>query len=339
MKIVRFLLFPLGIIYYLFSSFRNLLFDFKILKSKYYKIPNIGVGNLSMGGTGKSVLIIYLVDLFKSKYNTAILSRGYKRKSKGFFIANGDSSAQLIGDEPYQFYKRFPEITVAVSENRSEGVNKILKEHPKTQLILFDDILQHRSINAHLRILTTTFSSPFFKDYILPVGNLREARAGHKRSDIILVTKCPKELKESDRDNFLKGIKLQPYQKIFFTKISYSLNIYSGNKKIDLLSLQSSEFILVTGIADSSYLIDYLNSKNLKFTHIKYSDHYNYTTSDIKHINSKAKNKIVLTTEKDYWRLNSLVKEFPLYFLPIKMSFFSNEEKNSFDNHLKKLLN
>jgi len=339
MKIVRFLLFPLGIIYYLFSSFRNLLFDFKILKSKYYKIPNIGVGNLSMGGTGKSVLIIYLVDLFKSKYNTAILSRGYKRKSKGFFIANGDSSAQLIGDEPYQFYKRFPEITVAVSENRSEGVNKILKEHPKTQLILFDDILQHRSINAHLRILTTTFSSPFFKDYILPVGNLREARAGHKRADIILVTKCPKELKESDRDNFLKGIKLQPYQKIFFTKISYSLNIYSGNKKIDLLSLQSSEFILVTGIADSSYLIDYLNSKNLKFTHIKYSDHYNYTTSDIKHINSKAKNKIVLTTEKDYWRLNRLVKEFPLYFLPIKMSFFSNEEKNSFDNHLKKLLN
>ena len=167
MKIVRFLLFPFGIIYYLFSSFRNLLFDFKILKSKYYKIPNIGVGNLSMGGTGKSVLIIYLVDLFKSKYNTAILSRGYKRKSKGFFIANGDSSAQLIGDEPYQFYKRFPEITVAVSENRSEGVNKVLKEHPKTQLILFDDILQHRSINAHLRILTTTFSSPFFKDYIL----------------------------------------------------------------------------------------------------------------------------------------------------------------------------
>jgi len=292
-----------------------------------------------MGGTGKSVLIIYLVDLFKSKYNTAILSRGYKRKSKGFFIANGDSSAQLIGDEPYQFYKRFPEITVAVSENRSEGVNKVLKEHPKTQLILFDDILQHRSINAHLRILTTTFSSPFFKDYILPVGNLREARAGHKRADIILVTKCPKELKESDRDNFLKGIKLQPYQKIFFTKISYSLNIYSGNKKIDLLSLQSSEFILVTGIADSSYLIDYLNSKNLKFTHIKYSDHYNYTTSDIKHINSKAKNKIVLTTEKDYWRLNRLVKEFSLYFLPIKMSFFSNEEKNSFDNHLKKLLN
>ena len=339
MKIVRFLLFPFGIIYYFFGSFRNLLFDFKILKSKYYKIPNIGVGNLAMGGTGKSVLIIYLVDLFKSKYNTAILSRGYKRKSKGFFIANWNSSAQLIGDEPYQFYKRFPEITVAVSENRTEGVNKILKERPKTQLILFDDVLQHRSINTHLRILTTTFSLPFFKDYILPIGNLREARTGHKRADIILVTKCPKELKESDRDNFLKGIKLQPYQKIFFTKISYSLNIYSGNKKIDLLSLQSSEFILVTGIADSSYLVDYLNSKNLKFTHIKYSDHYNYTTSDIKHINSKTNNKIVLTTEKDYWRLNPLVKEFSLYFLPIKMSFFSNEEKNSFDNHLKKLLN
>tara|TARA_B110000003_G_scaffold276549_1_gene323792 strand:- start:10738 stop:11757 length:1020 start_codon:yes stop_codon:yes gene_type:complete len=339
MKIVRFLLFPFGIIYYLFSFFRNLLFDLKILKSKYYKVPNIAVGNLSMGGTGKSVLIIYLVELFQSKYNTAILSRGYKRKSKGFFIANGDSSAQLIGDEPYQFYKRFPEITVAVSENRSEGINKILKDYPSTQLILFDDILQHRSINAHLRILTTTFNSPFFRDYIFPVGNLREARAGHKRVDIILVTKCPKELNESDRDNFSKGIKLQSYQKIFFTKISYSLNIYSRNKKIDLLSLQSSEFILVTGIADSSYLIDYLNSKNLKFIHIKYSDHYNYTNSDIKHINSKAKNKIVLTTEKDYWRLNPLVKEFSLYFLPIKMSFFSNEEKNSFNNHLKKLLN
>ena len=339
MKIVRFLLFPFGIIYYLLGFFRNLLFDLKILKSKYYKIPNIGVGNLSMGGTGKSVLIIYLAELFKSKYNIAILSRGYKRKSKGFFIANKDSSARLIGDEPYQFHKRFPEITIGVSENRNVGVGRILKDKPKTQLILFDDILQHRSVNSHLRILTTTFSSPFFKDYIFPVGNLRERRSGHKRVDIILVTKCPKELNESNRENFLKGIKLEPYQKIFFTKISYSVNIYSVNKKIALLSLQTSEFVLVTGIADSSYLVDYLNSKNLKFTQIKYSDHYNYTISDIKNINSKSKNKIVLTTEKDYWRLSPLVKEFSLYFLPIKMSFFSNEEKNSFDNHLKKLLN
>jgi len=339
MKIVRFLLFPFGIIYYLFSFFRNLLFDLKILKSKYYKIPNIGVGNLSMGGTGKSVLIIYLSELFKSKYNIAILSRGFNRKSKGFFIANKDSSARLIGDEPYQFHKRFPEITVAVSENRNEGVVKILKDNPKTQLILFDDVLQHRSVNSHLRILTTTFSSPFFKDYVFPVGNLRERRSGHKRVDIILVTKCPKELNESDRENFLKGIKLKPYQKVFFTKISYSINIYNQNKKIDLLSLIRSEFVLVTGIADSSNLVDYFNAKNLKFSHLKYSDHYNYSNSDIKHINSKAKNKIVLTTEKDYWRLRPLVKEFSLYFLPIKMSFFSNEEKNSFDNHLKKLLN
>ena len=339
MKIVRFLLFPLGIIYYLFSSCRNILFDLKIFKSKYHKIPNIGVGNLSMGGTGKSVLIIYLVELFKSKYNLAILSRGYKRKSKGFYIANKDSSAKIIGDEPYQFHKRFPEITVAVSENRNDGVNKILKENPKTKLILFDDILQHRSINAHLRILTTTFNTPFFKDYIFPVGNLREARNGHKRVDIILVTKCPRELNENDRDNFLKGIKLESYQKIFFTKISYSLNIYSRDKKIELLSLINSEFILVTGIADSSYLLDYLNSKNLKFTHIKYSDHHNYTSSDISYISKKAKNQIVLTTEKDYWRLNPLVENFHLYFLPIKMSFFSNEEKISFDNHLKKMLN
>ena len=339
MKILRFLLFPLGIIYYLLSTCRNILFDIKIFKSKYYKIPNIGVGNLSMGGTGKSVLIIYLVELFKPKFNLAILSRGYKRKSKGFFIASNESSAELIGDEPYQFYKRFPEITVAVSENRNDGVNKIIKENPKTQLILFDDILQHRSINAHLRILTTTYDIPFFKDYIFPVGNLREPRAGHKRVDIILVTKCPKELNENDRDNFLKEIKLEPYQKVFFTKISYSLNIYSRNKKIELLSLNRSEFILVTGIADSSYLVDYLNTKNLKFNHIKYPDHHNYTSKDVNHINSNAKDKIVLTTEKDYWRLSPLVKEFYLYFLPIKMSFFSNEEKNSFDNHLKKLLN
>ena len=339
MKILRFLLFPLGIIYYLLSTCRNILFNIKIFKSKYYKIPNIGVGNLSMGGTGKSVLIIYLVELFKPKFNLAILSRGYKRKSKGFFIASNESSAELIGDEPYQFYKRFPEITVAVSENRNDGVNKIIKENPKTQLILFDDILQHRSINAHLRILTTTYDIPFFKDYIFPVGNLREPRAGHKRVDIILVTKCPKELNEDDRDNFLKEIKLEPYQKVFFTKISYSLNIYSRNKKIELLSLNRSEFILVTGIADSSYLVDYLNTKNLKFNHIKYPDHHNYTSKDVSHINSNAKDKIVLTTEKDYWRLSPLVKEFYLYFLPIKMSFFSNEEKNSFDNHLKKLLN
>jgi len=339
MKIVRFLLFPLGIIYYLFSFCRNILFDFKIFKSEYYNVPNIGVGNLSLGGTGKSVLIIYLVELFKSKFNLAILSRGYKRKSKGFFIANNESSAEIIGDEPFQFYKRFPEITIAVSENRNDGVKKVLKENPKTQLILFDDILQHRSINAHLRILTTTYYSPFFKDYIFPIGNLREARKGHKRVDIILVTKCPKELNEADRNNFLNEIKLESYQKVFFTKISYSLNIYSRNKKIELLSLNRSEFILVTGIADSSYLLDYLDTKNLKFNHIKYPDHHNYTSKDVSHINSRAKDKIVLTTEKDYWRLNPKAKELSLYFLPIKMSFFSNEEKNSFDNHLKKLLN
>ncbi len=339
MKILRFLLFPIGVIYYLVSFFRNIFFDFKILKSKYYKIPNIGVGNLSMGGTGKSVLIIYLVEFFKSKYNIVVLSRGYKRKTKGFLIANNNSSARLIGDEPYQFHKRFPQITVAVSENRNEGVSKVLINNPKTQLILFDDVLQHRSLNSHLRILTTTFSSPFFKDYIFPIGTLRERRSGHKRVDVILVTKCPKELTETDREKFLKGLKLQPYQKIFFTKISYSINIYSQNKKIDLLSLRNSDFILVTGIANSSPLVNYLNSKNLKFEHLKYPDHHNYNNSDIKYINSKDKNKIVLTTEKDYWRLNSLNKEFLLYFLPIKMSFFSNEEKDHFDNHIKKLLN
>jgi len=332
MKLFRILLSPLGLLYFLITFFRNTLFDKKILKQNEINRPSIGVGNLSMGGTGKSVLIIYLIELLKKDYKLAVISRGYKRKTKGFLFANEKTSPYLIGDEPYMYFKKYPEVNVVVSEKRAQGVIKLLDKKANTELILFDDIFQHRWVKPKITILTTTFLKPFFKDYIFPVGSLREFRLGYKRANIILVTKCPENLSSEKQNEFINKLKIKSFQKVFFCKINYSHKIISEEGLLELEFLNKSSFTLVTGIADSYPLTNFLNSLKLNFNHINYPDHHYFIHNDFEKIVSNASNKLVLTTEKDYWRLKPILKNIKLFYLPIKMGFYNKKNQNEFDS-------
>ena len=328
---MKFLLYPLSIVYNLITSLRNLLFDLGLINSVQYKIPTIGVGNLSTGGTGKSILVDYLIELLKIKYRITTLSRGYNRDTSGFIQATSKSSAYEIGDEPYQFYSKHPEINVVVCEDRRKGMKLILNNLPNTEISIWDDVFQHRYVKPGLMLLTTTFKYPYYQDEVLPIGNLRENKSSSKRADLIIVTKCPDELSYIEKLEFLEKLSPDENQKVFFSTISYKKNLKSDNSTIHIDNLIEEEFILVTGIADSSYLVKYLNNKNLKFKHLKYSDHYNFKKSSIDKILSISRNKKIITTEKDYGRLKPKINRGEIYYLEVSIEFPNNLNKISFD--------
>ena len=328
---MKFLLYPLSIVYNLITSLRNLLFDLGLINSVKYKIPTIGVGNLSTGGTGKSILVDYLIELLKIKYRITTLSRGYNRDTSGFIQATSKSSAYEIGDEPYQFYSKHPEINVVVCEDRRKGMKLILNNLPNTEISIWDDVFQHRYVKPGLMLLTTTFKYPYYQDEVLPVGNLRENKSSSKRADLIIVTKCPDELSYIEKLEFLEKLSPDENQKVFFSTISYKKNLKSDDSTIHIDNLREEEFILVTGIADSSYLVKYLNNKNLKFKHLKYSDHYNFKKPSIDKILSISRNKKIITTEKDYGRLKPKINRGEIYYLEVSIEFPNNLNKISFD--------
>ena len=328
---MKFLLYPLSIVYNLITSLRNLLFDLGLISSVQYKIPTIGVGNLSTGGTGKSILVDYLIELLKIKYRITTLSRGYNRDTSGFIQATSKSSAYEIGDEPYQFYSKHPEINVVVCEDRRKGMKLILNNLPNTEISIWDDVFQHRYVKPGLMLLTTTFKYPYYQDEVLPIGNLRENKSSSKRADLIIVTKCPDELSYIEKLEFLEKLSPDENQKVFFSTISYKKNLKSDDSTIHIDNLREEEFILVTGIADSSYLVKYLNNKNLKFKHLKYSDHYNFKKSSIDKILSISRNKKIITTEKDYGSLKPKINRGEIYYLEVSIEFPNNLNKISFD--------
>ena len=328
---MKFLLYPLSIVYNLITSLRNLLFDLGLINSVQYKIPTIGVGNLSTGGTGKSILVDYLIELLKIKYRITTLSRGYNRDTSGFIQATSKSSAYEIGDEPYQFYSKHPEINVVVCEDRRKGMKLILNNLPNTEISIWDDVFQHRYVKPGLMLLTTTFKYPYYQDKVLPIGNLRENKSSSKRADLIIVTKCPDELSYIEKLEFLEKLSPDENQKVFFSTISYKKNLKSDDSTIHIDNLREDEFILVTGIADSSYLVKYLNNKNLKFKHLKYSDHYNFKKPSIDKILSISRNKKIITTEKDYGRLKPKINRGEIYYLEVSIEFPNNLNKISFD--------
>ena len=328
---MKFLLYPLSIVYNLITSLRNLLFDLGLINSVQYKIPTIGVGNLSTGGTGKSILVDYLIELLKIKYRITTLSRGYNRDTSGFIQATSKSSAYEIGDEPYQFYSKHPEINVVVCEDRRKGMKLILNNLPNTEISIWDDVFQHRYVKPGLMLLTTTFKYPYYQDEVLPVGNLRENKSSSKRADLIIVTKCPDKLSYIEKLEFLEKLSPDENQKVFFSTISYKKNLKSDDSTIQIDNLREEEFILVTGIADSSYLVKYLNNKNLKFKHLKYSDHYNFKKPSIDKILSISRNKKIITTEKDYGRLKPKINRGEIYYLEVSIEFPNNLNKISFD--------
>lgn len=332
MKFLRFLLFPFAILYDLITSIRNFFFDVGVFKSTSFNIPIIIVGNLSVGGTGKTPQIEYLIKLLQEHYKLAVLSRGYKRKTSGFVLVNSSHSAEDVGDEPLQYAKKFQDITVAVDTNRVQGI-KTLVEQNSLEIILLDDAFQHRKVTGNFYILLTKYSDLFINDFLLPTGNLRESRRGAKRSDVILVTKCPKDLSENEQENI--KTQLKKYNKdVFFTSISYA-TVLKGSYQISINKLKEYEVLLVTGIADPNPLVTFLKEKEINFQHLKFPDHHHFSATEIEKISKnfieiKSSKKLILTTEKDYTRLADSIKN--ISFIEIETVFLNN--KNEYFNSI-----
>ncbi len=321
MKIFRFLLFPFAIVYMLLTSLRNVFFSWGIFKENTYDVPVLGIGNLATGGTGKSVAINYFIEYFKAKHAVTVLSRGYGRKSKGFQLGSPTSVANTLGDEPLMFLQQHPEVRVGVCNDRREGMRRLLAL-PKDQsssVYLWDDCFQHRWVKPSCMLLLTTYDKPFTRDYILPVGNLRELSEGASRADAILVTKCPKNITEADKAAFREDLKLGRHQSLFFCHIRYSDYIVNRERKMLLGILEKISFLLVTGIADPAQLLVFLAGKYLNFEHLKFSDHHVFSDRDIENIKEKSNGRMVLTTQKDYVRLLPKFNSELLFYLPIEM--------------------
>ncbi|MBL7883728.1 MAG: tetraacyldisaccharide 4'-kinase [Bacteroidia bacterium] len=343
MKFLRILLFPFSLIYGSIVFLRNKLFDWKLLSSKSFAIPTISVGNLSVGGTGKTPHIEYIIRLLKPDFYIATLSRGYGRKTSGLVLADTQSTSSDIGDEPLQFKKKFSGIRVAVDEKRVRGVASLIKEFPSLQCVLLDDAFQHRQIKTGLSILLTDFAKLYTSDFMVPTGALREFRMGAKRADIIIVTKCPDILLPIERKRLLSEINPLPHQKVYFSYIKYG-NFISLNSE-DTTTALTKEFYfernytiaLVTGIANTKSLEYYLKHKVKNIVPVKFADHHHFNKSDIETIkkifnNIATANKIILTTEKDAMRLktsefSALLKDIPLFYIPIEIEFHDKDKK------------
>lgn len=321
----RLLLLPLSGVFWIIVSLRNLAYKIGVLRSTRFDIPVICVGNLSVGGTGKSPHVILVADILKDDFEMAMLSRGYGRKTTGLKIANYSSTVYDIGDEPLQFFNRFRnKIVVAVSENRVAGINHLMKFF-NSNLVLMDDGFQHRQVKPGFSILLTSFYDPYTDDYLLPAGNLRESRTGAKRADAIVVTKCPEEFTVKQRNELISKLHPKPYQKVYFSKIVYSDSVFGRSFTLHADEWSDYEVILVTGIANADSFVDFVNSKFKTVHHLEFPDHHNFSVAEVEKIDHKYEdlktlNKLILTTEKDYMRLKdeaALVEN--LFYLPIEV--------------------
>lgn len=334
LKSFRIFLLPFALLYWLVIAIRNWLYNKKIFKSTSFGLPLICVGNLSVGGTGKSPMVEYLIRLLKDQFKVATLSRGYKRKTKGYALANETTTALEIGDEPMQFHLKFPEIPVTVGEERIYAIPQLLHDRPETEVIILDDAFQHRAINAGLNILLTEYGNLFTNDFYLPTGDLRDLKSSYKRAGIIIVTKCPADLSDNERKKVTKEIGLQEGQSIFFTTIEYG-QAYHILNKTELSFTEHTEVLLVTGIANPRPLKNLLEKYSKTYHFLQYADHHIFSIDDLKEIGKKFEtiegaNKIILTTEKDAVRLikfNAEITDWPLYVLPIRHHFLFEDEQ------------
>ena len=328
MKFLRIILFPFTIVYGCITSIRNWMFDNGIFKSNSFDLPIIAVGNLSVGGTGKTPQIEHLIRLLSQHYRVATLSRGYKRKSEGFILADETVTAAILGDEPFQFYQKFPKIQVAVDADRSNGIRQLLSQKTKPEIILLDDAYQHRKVKAGLYILLTSYGDLYSNDFILPTGNLRESRSGAKRATIIIVTKCPANLSAPEQDEIKQKLNLKTDQELFFTFIDYDTRVYSERETLEVADVKNQKKLVVAGIAKPTPFFDFITSNQDKC--LTFPDHHDFSESDIAVIQERAQRLKIITTEKDYVRLMNTVLVPQLYYLPIKSSFITNQ--NQFDS-------
>lgn len=338
LRSIRILLFPFSILYGLAVWIRNRLFDSNILKSTSFNLPLICVGNLSAGGTGKSPLVEFLIRLLKNRWQVAVLSRGYKRKTKGYALAHSTTTALEIGDEPMLFHLKFPDVAIAVGEQRLVAIPQLLHDRPRTGAIILDDAFQHRTVKAGFNILLTDYSNLYTRDWFLPTGDLRDEKGSYRRAQVLIVTKCPPDLSEAEREAIRKEINPLAHHKLFFSSIRYGVPYHIISRRP--MPLQPGmEVLLVTGIANPGPLKNYLQDAVYAYYEITYRDHHIYSIDDWKEIKKRYENiaagkKIILTTEKDAVRLTKFaqeLQEFPVYVLPIDIQFLFNQEQSFTD--------
>ncbi len=304
---------------------------------KEFDLPVVCIGNLSAGGTGKTPMTEYLIRLLSPHYKLAVLSRGYKRKTKGFFDAADASGYESIGDEPYQYKTKFPDLVVVVDENRVRGIQKLKERYPDTEVVILDDAYQHRWVKPRFTILLTDYYKPYFQDFLLPMGYLREQRTGASRADVIVVTKSPKVLSPLDRRLIEGKVQLKPYQQLFFSYIRYGdlLPLFDSTPLYPFETQTLNTILMVTGIANSDPLKHQLKQFCIEVDVCRFADHHEYTSENIKLIAKKfdtlpTKKKIIVTTEKDAMRLYghriSIEQlNLPIYYIPIDFCFHKND--------------
>ncbi|MDB5278620.1 MAG: tetraacyldisaccharide 4-kinase [Ferruginibacter sp.] len=325
---------PLSFLYGMILWIRNKLFDKNYLKSASFNFPVICVGNLAVGGTGKTPMVEYLLRFLKNDYATATISRGYKRKTKGYGLADENTTALDIGDEPMQFHLKFPDVSVAVGEERLEAIPQLLHDRPGTQVIILDDAFQHRQVTAGLNILLTDYNNLYTRDFILPGGDLRDIKSSAARAQIIVVTKCRRNLEEAERDQIIKELKPSPNQQVFFTEIIYGTPYHLFSKVPSAIS-HSTDVLLICGIANPKPLKDFLTTQVHTYDMLRYPDHHIFDSGDLAEIKKQfskiaSENKIILTTEKDGVRLKKFeneLKELPVFVLPVQHAFMFNQSE------------
>lgn len=345
--LVKILLAPFSLLYGIGVSLRNFFYRKNLLKGVSFDLPVISVGNLSVGGAGKTPHIEYLITLFREYINVATLSRGYKRKTKGFLFVDGSQDATVVGDEPLQFKRKFPDVTVSVAENRTFAIPKIMMEHPDTQVILLDDAYQHRAIKPGLNILLTEFSYPFTEDYLIPSGRLREWRSAYIRADIIIVSKCPPQLDADEKTKLLEKIKPLSKQQVFFSYYQYFPPYYILNPQYQAPLQEDWDVLLICAIARAEYLIDHLERKVNSVTVLEYEDHRYFSKYDVSNLkrtydNISSKKKLIITTEKDAMRLELhkdyiIANKLPIFAIPVRVAFHFDEGQ-AFDNQVKQFM-
>jgi tetraacyldisaccharide 4'-kinase len=329
MIVLRFLLFPIAIIYNVITSIRNRLYDSGSKPSAKFDVPVISVGNLTVGGTGKTPLTEYLIRLFSKEHDVATLSRGYGRRTKGFRMANPTDSARTIGDEPFQFFSKYGDrVTVAVGEERALAIPGILERYPKTDVILLDDAFQHRQITPSFNILLTDYYRPFYDDFVLPAGRLRESKAGAGRADVVVVTKCPEELSDEQMIDIEHAIRKYVKKPVFFTHIRYGHPVaYSRQEKT-----MRDKVIALSGISNPKPFLHYVRSNFSVIREMIFSDHHDFDQGDVDKLARLLKqhpNASIVTTEKDKVKLASpefaaQVNHLSLFYIPIEVRFNKN---------------
>jgi tetraacyldisaccharide 4'-kinase len=331
----RLLLFPAALLYGMVVRLRNLAYDKGWLPSQSFNLPLICIGNLSVGGTGKSPLTEHLIAILKDRYRVAALSRGYKRRTRGYVLAGEGTTALEIGDEPMQLHLKHPEVPVAVGEARAEALPQLLFDRPGTEVVILDDAFQHRAVKAGLNILLTDRNNLYTRDFLLPTGDLRDRRSSANRADIVIVTKCPQSMSPAEADSIRMELRLNEGQELFFTSIAHDEAYHFTTHRRRPLG-RETEALLFTGIANPGPLKNHLQETLNSYEEIRFSDHHLFDIDDVKGILRRfsameSEEKVMLTTEKDAVRLGrfaSVLKDEPLFIVPIRVEFlFGDEER------------